>query len=986
MRILKKFFLIAFVIYGISFGYLTFLIAGTTGKIAGTVKDKDTGEPLIGANIQIEGTYLGSAADIKGNYHIISVPPGKYMLQVTMMGYQILKIQNVAVSVDQTTRIDIAMVQEVLKSTKSVEIIAERPIIQKDLTTSIEVVTMERFEQSTATSVAEAVNLQTGVFFDPIPVEGNLSGLGRGEARYSIRGGDQDEVVWYVDGTRTAAMIEATADGGGSLTIMNRESVQEIQVITGGFNAEYGQAQSGIVNIITKEGDQKYTYSLDYLYGPPHQRHFGTYLYDQNKNYEFLAHTLPDGTLDPLWWTPDRARQVYDYRKIPDHTLRFSFGGPVPGRFLPIFGSQIRKMTFFLAGQYEEQAYPVPRPRDSRKITNLNLSGNCTILPGLNLKFGGLYNKDAHSTNREESFPYNAKYYRGYGSLLDNYTYQARLSLIHTISSSLYYELKLSSYTFKTNETPSPYRVLGESKNPDVWGWHYYDDFEDEHFISHLFSPLTHNILKDLSFTGNVNWQANQTNFIKAGFEFHGYSFQEDTWSLPAFSDNLSDWRIRGLNETYHPWQVGVYLQDKLEFESMILNVGIRYDLFHGNRKWFTKESFVWNPALDPAYDPKQDPDRDGIDAMGHKKWDFQNVLQKPREWVEPQQSLNPRLGISFPISDQTVFHFSYGHFYQIPPINSQFEFVYFRPVSIIKGATATDSDPERVINMTLEPLKPERTIQFEMGIKKHFENIAVLNITAFYKDIFDHVERAEFLDRSIYGINPYTGAESQLAYSSRFSGDYGDSRGVEVTLKTFFSQNLIVDLNYSFSKSKQGKATPQQIHIDAKGNVNYRWYSDVTDRLPLENSFSRPHILRINCFMQFPSNWYVPFVTPVLKNTDASLLFRYVSGQAFTYLEPTDPADLLDNHRFPAIQTWDLKVNKYFHLKEHTFTFYTKITNLFNRKTIKSWGLPVPFGNAQLEKYIQTGDPTWLTPYNISYSIYHEPRNYWFGLRYHFK
>ncbi len=643
-------------------------------------------------------------------------------------------------------------------------------------------------------------------------------------------------------------------------------------------------------------------------------------------------------------------------------------------------------MTFFLSGQYEEQAYPFPRPRDSRKMTNISLSGNYAVLPGLNIKFGGLYNRDAHSTNREESYPYNAKYYRGYGSLLDNYTYQSRLGIIHTISSNLYYEVKLSSYILKINEPPSSYRVPGESKKPDVWGWHYYDDFEYENFISHLFSPVTHNAFKDHSLTGNLNWQANQTNFIKAGFEFHAHTFQEDSWILPSYSDDLKNWRVRGLNETCHPLQFGIYLQDKLEFESMILNIGLRYDLFDGNRKWFTRESFIWNPALDPAYDPKQDLDRDGIDALGHKKWDFQNVLQKPREWVKPQHSFNPRLGISFPISDQTVFHFSYGHFYQIPPINSQFEFVYFRPESIIKGASATDSDPERVINMTLEPLKPERTIQFEMGIKKHFQDLAVLNITAFYKDIFDHVERAAFLDRRIYGINPYTGAESQVAYSSRFSGDYGDARGVEVTLKTLFSQNFVLDLNYSFSKSKQGKATPEQIHIDANGNVTYRWYTDTTDRLPLENSFSRPHILRLNWFMQYPANWRIPLMTPIFKNMDISLLYRYISGQAFTFLEATDPADLLDNHRFPAIQTWDLKLNKYFHLSDHTLTFYTKITNLFNNKIIRSWGLPVPFGAAHLEKFVQTGEPTWLTPYDISYSIYHEPRNYWFGLRYHFR
>lgn len=970
-------------------------LAGTTGKIAGTVTDAKSGEPLPGVNLVIAGTSLGAATDASGRYFMISIPPGEYSLRVTMMGYQTTEIKKVKISLDQTTRIDIRLTEAVLDLGQSVEIVAERPVIQKDLTTSVEVVNLQELKQSVATSVSEAVNLQTGVFFDPMPVEGNLSGLGRGEPRYSIRGGEQDQVVWFIDGARSNTMSENKADAGGSFTQINQDAVQEIQVITGGFNAEYGQAQSGIVNVITKDGDEQYRFSVDYQYGPAHQRHFGNYLYDRTKSIEFIRHTLADGTLDPLWWTSQRQKQIYDYRAFDDHDLRLSFGGPLPGRFLPLLGDEIKKMTFFLTLRYAEQAYELPRPRDTRQLTNINLSGNYTIKPGMSLKYGALWNHDAHATNAEEYFPFMAKYYRGYGSLLDNYTYQSRLALTHAVSANLFYELKLNSHTFKQDEVPSPYRVLGESRNPDVWGWHRYDGFEDEPFLSYQFAPLSHNLTNDLSLTGSLSWQANTGNFIKSGFEFHYHTFKEDSWVLPSDSDDLKNWRLRGLNETYHPLQFAAYLQDKMEFESMILNMGVRYDFYHGNRDWFTTDSYVLNPSLDENYRSAKDPDKNGIDSLGHKKWAFENVLAKDRERVQPFHSFNPRLGISFPITEQTVFHFSYGHFYQIPAINTQYEFSYFRPVSVIKGAPSTDSDPERVISLTLEPLKPEKTIQFELGIKHHFENIAVLNVTGFYKDIFDQVERPEFLDRRIYGIDPYTGNESQVFYSSRYNGDYADARGVEIGLKSLFSNYLVLDLNYSFSKSTHGKATPWQIHIGADGEVTYKWYTDPTDRLPLEQSFSRPHILRLNIFMQYPNDWRIPVIYPVLGNTDLSLLYRYSSGQTFTYLDADDPPDLLDNHRYPARQTWDLKFSKYMTLGQHTFSLYTKVTNLFNQKNIQAFGNA--WDDVALQKFLKTGEPTSDYPqgkdadgndirYDISYSIYYAPRSIWLGLRYNFR
>ncbi len=123
--------------------------------------------------------------------------------------------------------------------------------------------------------------------------------------------------------------LKGRADRGGSYTGVNLDAVQEIQVLTGGFSAEYGDAQSGIVNVVTKEGGSGYTASAEFVYGFAGQHHFGANLFDQNAQKEFRDHRLADGSLDPAWWTPYRQKQIYDYTSIPDQTLYLSVGGPI---------------------------------------------------------------------------------------------------------------------------------------------------------------------------------------------------------------------------------------------------------------------------------------------------------------------------------------------------------------------------------------------------------------------------------------------------------------------------------------------------------------------------------------------------------------------------------------------------------------------------------------------------------------------------------
>jgi len=207
----------------------TFLIAGTTGKIEGVIKDKESGEPLPGVNIIIEGTTMGAATNMQGYYFIINVPVGTYTLTASMMGYHSSTVKNVKVSIDLTSSINFALVSAVLEMGE-VTITAERPLVQKEVTSSLHVATAEDFQNLPITNTQQAVQLTAGV-------DGT-----------QFRGGLGNEVTYLVDGVSINDPMFHTPSAN-----INLVAVQELQVTTGAYNAEYGEAMSGIVNIVTNE-------------------------------------------------------------------------------------------------------------------------------------------------------------------------------------------------------------------------------------------------------------------------------------------------------------------------------------------------------------------------------------------------------------------------------------------------------------------------------------------------------------------------------------------------------------------------------------------------------------------------------------------------------------------------------------------------------------------------------------------------------------
>ena len=268
------------------------IFAGTTGKITGVITDKKTGEPLPGVNVILDGTTYGAATDVDGVYFILNVPPGTYVLKAIYLGYKTVEVKNVRVMADLTTRIDVQMEEVPIEYGEEVVVVAKRPLIQKDLTASRTIATSEEIKAIPFENVQDIVNITPGF------VAGHA------------RGGRAGEVLYQIDGVTTMDPMYNSFD-----TDVPEFAVEEVSVITGGFSTEYGNAQSGVINMVIKEGGPKYSGSFRY------------------KTSDFGKNSS---------WTDSHALQNFE----------FSFGGPEPiTHFLNFYRGKLR---FFVAGEWRK--------------------------------------------------------------------------------------------------------------------------------------------------------------------------------------------------------------------------------------------------------------------------------------------------------------------------------------------------------------------------------------------------------------------------------------------------------------------------------------------------------------------------------------------------------------------------------------------------------------------------------------------------------
>ena len=228
-----------------------------TGKIAGSVVDQNQ-EPLIGVNVIIDGTTIGAVTNADGYFSILNVRPGTHTVRATFIGFTPVTVEDVRVAIELTTEVDISM-QEAAVGMDEVVVTAEQPVIQRDIAASQRNIDAEEIASGRYQTVSQVLTAQVA-----------FNDISSVEDRPEIRGSFFDESLYLVDGVNYNDPLTNQPHYRANL-----DAVEEIKVQTGGFSAEYGDVRSGVINVVTREGSERYTGSINLQYSPAEFKHFG---------------------------------------------------------------------------------------------------------------------------------------------------------------------------------------------------------------------------------------------------------------------------------------------------------------------------------------------------------------------------------------------------------------------------------------------------------------------------------------------------------------------------------------------------------------------------------------------------------------------------------------------------------------------------------------------------------------------------------------
>ncbi|MBN2011110.1 TonB-dependent receptor [candidate division KSB1 bacterium] len=790
--------------------------AGTTGKISGVVKDAQTNDPLPGCSVIIKGTTLGAACNANGHYFIINVPPGHYSVQVDMMGYRSTLITDVQVTVDLTTKLNFALESQVVQGDTLV-VVAERPLVQKDVTSKLSIV-----------GSSEITNMAITDFQDVLTTKAGFTRDAEGEIH--VRGGRTGEIAYMIDGMYVEDPLY-----GGFNSMINEDAIDEMVVISGTFNAEYGDAMSSIVNIVTKDGGTNYTGKLEYT---------SSYL---NKSPYREQNPFP-GVKDSYVY---QEQSIIDQNDLPlAGMVNASFSGPIPG---------LNKLSFFVSDRFKNEDSYLPHGY----ILERDEFGKLTwrFNPSMKLTLTG-----QRTRNESQSYNHAWKYRSDHQQVGAKKTMRLGLTWTHTISPNLFYTTSLSRYKYNwrvqvDGKLPADYEIgqTGETV-------YFYVSGDDADYADD----------QTVTYAGkfDMTWQANSNHQFKTGAELENYV-------IDVYEENEPWPSGAQFKERYErqPIELAAYLQDKIEYDYLILNIGLRFDYADPKAK-------MW-------------PD---VRKFGY--FDENNVwIVAAEKEVSPKTQLSPRIGLAHPLTDRAVMHFSYGHFFQNPNYNS----LYYNPHKDLGTTLPLVGNPA---------LKAQKTVAYETGIKFQISEMWAFDITTWYKDITDLLSTLHV---------SYLSQDYVVFYNS----DYASVKGVDLTLQKKYSNYLSGSIDYTYTLAKGNNSQPLGGYLDAFAQEEIPHQEYFLD-------FDQRHDFAVNFTISVP-NGKGPDVLGFkpLGNINLNLLFQAGSGLPYTpYVDPTLRVDI-NSARKPWTSTLDIRLLKKISVWKTKLAAFVEATNLLDRENV---------------------------------------------------
>lgn len=743
------------------------------GSIKGKVIDKKTKEPVIGATVSIVGTYLAVPTDFNGNYIINNAKPGEYTLKVAYLGYKELLYNGVKVTSGGTTTLNLSL-SEVSTEIGVVEVLGQKTIVDLESGKSSTKVTAEDIKDMSVKDVQSIVANQAGVSQNP-------DGL-------QIRGGRVYETQYLVDGINAQDPLAGTGFG----VEIAANAINDIEVITGGVGAEYGEGTSGVVLTRIREGSDRYRFG-------------GAYFRD---NLGFNENSQ---------WNTDM--------------LSLSLSGPIPGtkKKITFFTSFNMELTdeFFKTPAKQLHSSLLPNndsllaPREDNKWSN-TIKITYNIKPGRKLSISNQNSLNINQNTRSlQIIGNNAIVTPGYQYLfslnMDNattYTHKSNLTIIQYLN---LFNPKLSmDVSFARLFTNLRADANGRPFRPSTIDQIYdpqsivsdpvtvYNPNDSVIFVNPgpgLYnnggvSTLWHDHYAiENTFKVKFNYTPNKTNFISFGIEHKEQEYQwvdvTRPWiGAPIIIDDTTTTASSSIGQSNDIWKVkpatgGIYVQDELRYKGIIVNLGVRLN-------YWAPGKFADNAVNDPAA-PVIDPIRESYinnstDIFG-RRFKFR---------------LLPKLRVSFPVSENNVLYFNYGHLSRLP--HPRFVYAGLDPVYQNRSFLSNLGNPD---------INPEVTVSYEVGIKTQVTSNFAITATAFYNDKFDYIVSRRII------VKDQTGRFVEKNFS--INQDYARIRGFEITFNRRIKKYLSASFStaYQIATGKSNSAQESQLQILENGAVS---------------------------------------------------------------------------------------------------------------------------------------------------------------------
>jgi len=930
----------------VCFGLFSPAFAGNTGKLAGTITDADTGEPLPGANVVVTARWendqeiplsmaAGAACNIEGNYFILNLRPGLYTVEISFVGYRPQRFTKVAINVDKTTRLDVALQPEVFQGEEIQVIAYKQAQVEKDLTATKQVYDVGEVQAIAGVAdVNDILQLQADV------VDDHFRGGRVGEATYLFGGG---LIVNPLNNRRAFSPIVTALD--------------QIEVYTSGFSAEYGNAQSGVVNMVPKEGGSKWQSRLEMASTLPYYKTWQGNPYDPKHLYfhallsnleEWMKEnpTNPGKPLydlgygfgpiylplrivwPPVFYTRDDSLKIAQlgqrayqqgFREIGmkapkaiDTRVDFTTGGPLT-----------KHSTIFIAARQTTESPIVPM---LNPITNRQMMMNWSYHPNFanKLKLTFLFNLDndyvlSNFLRYMFDRSLNALY-------IQSLTLQYGVEWNHVFSPSTF-----ANFRFTVLDLNSRQRI--ELMRPGE----FYEEYSNGTNWTNYTAPSYHRIGQPSDDFGNQNTytynfhtsvssQLNTHNLIKAGLQFFYYDVDVDMDMNITTKGNYRKVKFKSF-----PYEGALFVQDKMEFVGMIANIGLRWDFYQLNTDYYGDK-----------YSPLRQPD-----------FKIKTKLYS---------RLQPRIGISFPVSENSVFHLNYGTFTQRPNFNQ----LFYNQITL-------NQDVDVLGNPAL---KPETTNAYDVGLVYGLPYGFRLDVSAYYKDVKNLVESAYYKDKNF---------EEYRTYVNR---DYADIKGFHVNLeKVGRGWQGYLRYNYESAKGKSSNALNAPVIYFENPDPTYGKVK-LPDPEDVYLDYDRTHKLLLNVRYTTTQDWGLsllglhPFGAFTVSTT-----YRLMTGRPYTWDESGQ--GLKYNKRTPTEHEWKMRLQKKFRFRGTRMTWYLEGFNLLNEKV---YNYSRTFNDERETARWEQGQDVLIydeyAPYTTSQAIYllrNQPRHYRMGVVFEF-